>query len=215
VIVRAVPVGAFQENAYVLVDEASGDAVLIDPGEEGQRLLDAAQAVGGTVRAIWLTHAHIDHVGAIAEIKRTADVPVHLHPADRALYDNAAQHAVFFGLRIEQPPPPEHELVEGQTMRCGELSFTVWEVPGHSPGHVCFHGHGIAFVGDCLFAGSIGRTDLPLSSPAALARSLDRLMALPDETLVYAGHGPATTIGRERVDNPFLNGAVRLLEREP
>jgi glyoxylase-like metal-dependent hydrolase (beta-lactamase superfamily II) len=212
--VRAFPVGAFQENAYVLLDETSGDAVLVDPGEEGQRLLDAAQSMGGTVRAIWLTHAHIDHVGGIAAIKRKADVPVHLHPADRPLYDNAAQHAQLFGLRIEQPPAPEHELVEGQMLMCGALSFRVWEVPGHSPGHVCFQGHGIAFVGDCLFAGSIGRTDLPLSSPGALARSLDRLLTLPDETVVYSGHGPATTIGTERVRNPFLNGSVRLLERE-
>ena len=213
-IVRTVAVGAFQENAYVLVDEASGDAVLIDPGEEGQRLLDTAHSVGGTVRAIWLTHAHIDHVGGIAAIKRAADVPVHLHPADRPLYDNAAQHALLFGLRIEQPPAPDAELSEGQTLRCGALSFTVWEVPGHSPGHVCIHGNGIAFVGDCLFAGSIGRTDLPLSSPAALARSLDRLLTLPDDTVVYSGHGPPTTIGAERVENPFLNGSVRILERD-
>jgi glyoxylase-like metal-dependent hydrolase (beta-lactamase superfamily II) len=214
VIVRGFAVGAFQENAYVLVDETSGDAVLIDPGEEGERLLDAAESLGGTVAAIWLTHAHVDHVGGIAAIKRRADVPIYLHPADRPLYDDAARHAMLFGLRIEQPPAPEQELVEGQLLRCGELSFTVWEVPGHSPGHVCIHGQEIAFVGDCLFAGSIGRTDLPLSSPGALARSLERLLTLPDDTTVYSGHGPATTIGTERVNNPFLNGSVRLLERE-
>lgn len=213
-IVRAFAVGAFQENAYVLVDDTAGDAVLVDPGEDGQRLLGAAQSLGATVRAIWLTHAHVDHVGGIAAVKRQADVPVYLHPADRPLYDNAAQHALLFGLRIEQPPAPEHELTDGQTLRCGQLSFTVWEVPGHSPGHVCIHGHGVAFVGDCLFAGSIGRTDLPLSSPAALARSLERLLTLPDDTVVYSGHGTSTTIGTERLRNPFLNGSVRLLERD-
>lgn len=210
-IVRTVAVGAFQENAYVLVDEASGDAVLIDPGEEGPRLLDTATAAGGTVGAIWLTHAHIDHVGGIAAIKRVADVPVFLHPADRPLYDNAAQHALLFGLRIEQPPAPDAALAEGQVLQCGALAFTVWEVPGHSPGHVCIHGNGVAFVGDCLFAGSIGRTDLPLSSPAALARSLERLLTLPDDTVVYSGHGPSTTIGDERLENPFLNGSARIL----
>ena len=213
-LVRTFPVGAFQENAYLLVDETEGVAVLIDPGEEGERLLREADALGAEVREVWLTHAHVDHVGGIAAIKRKTGAPVYLHPSDRPLYDNAAQHALMFGLRIEQPPPPDLELSEGQSLHCGTLTFTVWEVPGHSPGHVCIHGNGVAFVGDCLFAGSIGRTDLPLSSPGALARSLDRLLTLPDETVVYPGHGPATTIGIERERNPFLNGSVRILERE-
>jgi glyoxylase-like metal-dependent hydrolase (beta-lactamase superfamily II) len=212
-IVKAIAVGAFQENAYVLVDDASGDAVLIDPGEEGDRLLRAAGDAGGSVRAIWLTHAHLDHVGGIAAIKRAVDVPIHLHPADRPLYDNAAQQATMFGLRVESPPAPDRELAEGDVLRCGGLAFAVWHTPGHSPGHVCIHGHGVAFVGDCLFAGSIGRTDLPLSSPAALAQSLARLETLPDEAVVYPGHGPSTTIGAERASNPFLNGAVRLIDR--
>jgi glyoxylase-like metal-dependent hydrolase (beta-lactamase superfamily II) len=214
VLVRTFPVGAFQENAYLLADQSAGEAVLIDPGDEGERLLREAEALGCTVRAVWVTHAHVDHVGGIAAVKRKTGVPVYLHPHDRPLYDNAAQHALLFGLRIEQPPPPDCDLAEGQTLRCGNLTFAVWEVPGHSPGHVCIHGHGVAFVGDCLFAGSIGRTDLPLSSAGALARSLDRLLTLPDETIVYSGHGPATTIGVERERNPFLNGSVRILERE-
>ena len=213
-IVRAVAVGAFQENAYVLVDETSGDAVLIDPGEEGGRLLEIARDAGGTIGAIWLTHAHIDHVGGIAAVKRQMDVPIFLHQAVRPLYDNAAQQAMMFGLRIETPPQPERELAEGDVLHCGSLAFSVWHVPGHSPGHVCIHGHGVAFVGDCLFAGSVGRTDLPLSSPGDLATSLSRLMALPDDTVVYSGHGPSTTIAAERQSNPFLNGTVRLIEGE-
>lgn len=212
-IVRAFPVGAFQENAYLLVDEETRSAVLIDPGEEGERLFRAAATLGGTIDAIWLTHAHIDHVGGIAAVKRQADVPVYLHPHDRPLYDNAPQQAMMFGLRMDAPPPPERELAEGEALRCGSLAFTVWHTPGHSPGHVTIHGHGVAFVGDCLFAGSVGRTDLPLSDPAALVRSLDRLCSLPDETTVYSGHGPATTIGEERRSNPFLNGSVRIIER--
>jgi hydroxyacylglutathione hydrolase len=214
VVVRTFPVGAFQENAYVLLDEDTGDAVLVDPGEEGDRLLRAVSALGGTVRAIWLTHAHVDHVGGIAAVKRQADVPIYLHPEDRPLYDSAAQQAAMFGLRMDPPPAPDRELAEGDTLRCGTRDFGVWHTPGHSPGHVTIHGQGIAFVGDCLFAGSIGRTDLPLSSPPALARSLERLCTLPDETIVYSGHGPATTIGEEKRSNPFLNGTMRLVERD-
>lgn len=213
-IIRPVAVGAFQENAYVLVDESKGEAALIDPGEDGDVLWQTAESVGATVRAIWLTHAHVDHVGGIAEVRRRAPVPVYLHPADRSLYDNAANQALMFGLRIEPPPAPDRALAEGDVLEVGGLTFTVWHVPGHSPGHVCFHGHGVAFVGDCLFAGSIGRTDLPLSSPAALVRSLKRLLTLPDETIVHPGHGPSTTIGEERASNPFLNGSVRILERD-
>ncbi|HUF30470.1 MAG TPA: MBL fold metallo-hydrolase [Gemmatimonadaceae bacterium] len=214
-IVSALPVGPLQENAYVLVSDASGDAVLIDPGDEGERLVRAAESLGGTIRAIWLTHAHMDHVGGIAAVKRIVDVPIHLHPLDRPLYDGAAQHALLFGLRIEQPPPPERELAEGDVLSVGELEFDVWHVPGHAPGHVALIGHGVAFVGDCLFAGSVGRTDLPLSNPAALNRSLQRLCTLPDDTIVYTGHGPETTIARERASNPFLSGAARLVERPP
>lgn len=214
-IVRAFPVGALQENAYVLVDENSGDAVLIDPGDEGERLVRAAETLGGEIRAIWLTHAHVDHVGGIAAVKRLADVPVYVHPLDRPLYDGAAQHGMMFGLRIEQPPPPERELAEGDVLKVGELEFDVWHVPGHAPGHVALVGNGVAFVGDCLFAGSVGRTDLPLSSPGALNRSLQRLCTLPDDTVVYTGHGPETTIGLERAANPFLSGAARILNRKP
>jgi glyoxylase-like metal-dependent hydrolase (beta-lactamase superfamily II) len=211
--VRALAVGPLQENAYLLLDEGTRRAVLVDPGDEGERLCGAVADAGAELEGIWLTHAHMDHVGGIAAVKRWRDVPVFLHPADRALYDNAAQHALLFGLRIEPPPPPERELADGDELRCGDLRFAVMHAPGHAPGHVVIHGHGIAFVGDCLFAGSIGRTDLPLASAAQLARSLERIVALPDETIVYPGHGPATTIGAERARNPFINGSLRIVGR--
>ncbi|MDQ3698011.1 MAG: MBL fold metallo-hydrolase [Gemmatimonadota bacterium] len=210
-IVRTFPVGAFQENAYLLVDDTARRAVLVDPGDEGERLYRAVGGSGAELEAIWLTHAHVDHVGGIAAIKRLADVPVYLHPLERPLYDNAVQHGLLFGLRIDSPPPPERALAEGDTLECGSLRFSVMHVPGHAPGHVIIHGHGIAFVGDCLFAGSIGRTDLPLANGPDLARSLERICTLPDDTVVYPGHGPATTIGEEKVSNPFLTGAARLV----
>jgi hydroxyacylglutathione hydrolase len=209
--VETIVVGALQENTYLLIDDAARRAVLIDPGAEAPRLERALSASGATLEAIWLTHAHVDHVGAIAALERVHDVPVYLHPADAPLYAIAEQQGAMFGLDVEAPPPPDHALADGDVLRVGTLDFSVMHTPGHAPGHVVIHGHGVAFVGDCLFAGSVGRTDLPLSSGAALARSLDRIAALGDEIVVYPGHGPATTIGAERRHNPFLNGIARIV----
>ena len=209
-IVRTLTVGPLEENAYLIVDDTTRRAVLIDPGEEPARLLAAVRDDRGELDAIWLTHAHMDHVGGIAGIVREVPVPIYLHPRERPIYDSAAQHAMVFGLRIDQPPPPDRELADGDMLYVGTLKFSVIHVPGHAPGHVAIHGNGVAFVGDCLFAGSVGRTDLPLADGAQLERSLDRLCTLPDETIVYPGHGPATSIGREKRTNPFLTGTVRL-----
>ena len=209
-IVRTLTVGPLEENAYLVVDETTRRGVLIDPGEEAELLLGAVRDERAELEAIWLTHGHMDHVGAIAAIVRATPVPIHLHPHDRPIYDSAAQHGIVFGLRVEQPPPPDRPLADGDTLHVGTLKFSVIHVPGHAPGHVAIHGNGVAFVGDCLFAGSVGRTDLPLASGAQLERSLERICALPDETIVYPGHGPATSIGRERRTNPFLTGTVRI-----
>lgn len=209
-IVRTLPVGPLEENAYLVVDDTTRRAVLIDPGEEPDRLLAAVREDRAELDAIWLTHAHMDHVGGIAGIVREKPVPIFLHPRERPIYDSAAQHALVFGLRIEQPPRPDRELANGDILYVGTLKFSVIHVPGHAPGHVAIHGNGVAFVGDCLFAGSVGRTDLPLADGAQLERSLERLCTLPDETIVYPGHGPATSIGREKRTNPFLTGTVRL-----
>lgn len=209
--IETLTVGPFQENCYLLVDEHPGRAVLLDPGAEPERLVAAVRASGAELEAIWMTHAHVDHVGGIAGVKRAFPVPVYLHPADRALYDSAIGHASVFGLIVEEPPPPDVALAEGDVLRVGALVFAVMHAPGHAPGHVVIHGNGVAFVGDCLFAGSVGRTDLPLSNPPQLARTLERLCELPDATVVYPGHGPATTIGRERASNPFLAGGAGVL----
>lgn len=210
--IHGVSVGPLEENCWVLHDPASGEVVLVDPGDEPERLLSEVERTGGTLTAIWLTHAHFDHVGGIAGIKRQfPDVPVHLHPADDVMLAHAAQAAARWGVPFEPAPPADVALAEGQVLALGLHQFVVQHVPGHAPGHVMFVGDGHVFSGDLLFAGSVGRTDLPLCDPAAMQRSLARIGALPVDTAVYPGHGPTTTVGRELVSNPFLSGAARVV----
>ena len=207
-------VGPFQENCYLVVDETTNRAVLIDPGDDGAELVRMVRASGADLEAIWLTHAHIDHIGGIAEVRRHFDVPVHLHPLDLPYYTQlSARAAQMYGVSYEQPDGPHHELAEGDVLTCGTLKFSVMHVPGHAPGLVSFNGEGCAFSGDLLFAGSIGRTDLPLSNPFDMDASLDRIGTLPGETRVYPGHGGATTIAEEKRSNPFLAGRARALKR--
>ncbi|MEO6330951.1 MAG: MBL fold metallo-hydrolase [Gemmatimonadaceae bacterium] len=209
--VETLTVGAFQENSYLVLDEASGESVLIDPGAEPDRLIAAVEKSGTALRAMWITHAHIDHVGAIAGVKRRWPVPIYLHPLDTILYRHAHTQAELYGLPFDDPPPPDHELSDGDTLEVGALRFQVAHVPGHAPGHVMIHGQGVAFVGDCLFAGSVGRTDLPGSNGGHLSRSLERITALDPATVLYPGHGPPTTVREELISNPFLNGTARIV----
>lgn len=211
--VKTITVGPFQENSYLVVDDDSNRAVIVDPGGESQKLLREIDSSKATLEAIWITHAHVDHVGSIASVKERWNVPVYLHPADRRLYEAAGRQAEVYGVPFEEPPAPDEELADGQKLTVGELEMTVMHAPGHSPGHVVIHGHGIALVGDCLFAGSIGRTDLPMSNPQQLADSLKKIASLPADYVVYPGHGPETTIGEERTSNPFLNGTARIVGR--
>ena len=206
-------VGAFQENSYLVVDPSTQRAALVDPGADAEQLVEMVRASRATLEAIWLTHAHIDHIGAIAGIKRIWDVPVHMHPADRPLFDRGAMQAAVYGLPFEEPPAPERELAEGDILQLGALRFGVLHMPGHAPGHVVFVTDGHMIGGDLLFAGSIGRTDLPFSDPDRMSESLERVIMLPDETVVYPGHGPTTAIGRERATNPFLTGVARVVRR--
>jgi glyoxylase-like metal-dependent hydrolase (beta-lactamase superfamily II) len=200
-------VGPLQANAYLAISEDTGDCAVIDPGAEPERLLAAASDEGAEVRMILLTHAHLDHVGGVAAIRRETGAPVWLHPDDRPLYGAAPAQARSFGLELDVPPPPDHDLVPGQSIEIGGESLEVRHTPGHSPGHVILAGDGFAFVGDCVFAGSIGRTDLPGGDHRALLRSIqEQIMTLPDPTVLHTGHGPATTVGRERKTNPFLTG---------
>lgn len=204
--VEWVTVGPFQENSYLLHDERAGRGVLIDPGDEPGRIASMVRSAGVDIEAIWLTHGHLDHVGAVAAMKREWPVPVLLHPADLALHRRAAQQAAFYGVPFEQPPDPDGELVDGALFDLGGERFAVRHTPGHSPGHVIFVGASFVLGGDLLFAGSIGRTDLPFSNPDDMETSLALLASLDPDLVVYPGHGPPTRIGTELATNPFLAG---------
>ncbi|MGH7605880.1 MAG: MBL fold metallo-hydrolase [Gemmatimonadales bacterium] len=206
-----IPNGRFAENSYLVVDEPARACAIVDPGEEAGLILHKVAETGATAVAIWLTHAHLDHVLGVERVAIETGAPVWLHPSERPLYDAVPQQAAWFGLPVPpRLPPPDRAWAHGETVRLGGLRFQVRHTPGHSPGSVCLVGEGIAFVGDVLFAGSIGRADLAGGDFDTLMASIEReLLSLPDATIVYSGHGPETTIGRERGTNPFLTGAAR------
>lgn len=204
--VEWVTVGPFQENSYVVYDEATRRGVLIDPGDEASRIAGMVRAARLDIAAIWLTHGHLDHVGAVAALKREWPVPVLLHKADLVLHRRASQQAAFYGVPFEQPPDPDGDLADGDVLQIAAERFTVRHTPGHSPGHVIFVGDTFILGGDLLFAGSIGRTDLPLSNPDDMESSLALVASLDPDLVVYPGHGPPTRIGTELATNPFLAG---------
>lgn len=207
-----IPNGVFAENCYLVVDEQAAECAVVDPGEEAGLILHKIAETGAKPVAIWLTHAHVDHVLGVTRIAAETAAPVWLHPADRALYDAVPEQAAWFGLGAPpRLPAPDRELVHGEQVAVGELRFAVRHAPGHSPGSVCLVGPGAVFSGDVLFAGSIGRTDLPGGDFETLIASIEReLLPLPDDTILYSGHGPESTIGRERRTNPFLTGVYRI-----
>lgn len=195
-------VGALQNNCYLVADEVSGRAAVIDPGLESEPVLEAVRAAGLTLEYVILTHAHFDHVSGC---ELFAGVPIVMHPDDLPLLQKVPETARFFGYTVAPPPMPARLVREGETIEVGNVRLRVLDTPGHTPGGISLAAAEAVFVGDTLFAGSIGRTDLAGGSYETLLRSIrGKLLGLPDATAVYPGHGPATTIGEERRDNPFL-----------
>jgi len=217
-ILESAAVGPFFKNGFVVGCERTRHAVFIDPGDEVEQLLSFIETEQLHVTHILLTHAHVDHVSGVAEAKRVLGAPIYLHKDDLFLYQNAVRTGMMFGLTVEEPPPVDHyyegpfDSAQGKPITFGDYEVRVLHTPGHCPGGVCLAlskkgdaGAPHLFVGDTLFAGSIGRTDLPGGDYATLLKAITGvLFAFPDESIVYSGHGPETTIGRERTTNPFV-----------
>jgi len=206
-ILKTLVVGPFASNCYIVGSESSKQGIIIDPGAEAKLILRTVNDLGLTIHLILITHAHIDHIGALAPVKEGTGAKFAIHEAEAAagLGMFSRMLSSMSGGSFSQPPKPERLLKDGDNIDIDDLSFTVLHTPGHSPGGISLYGHGIIFSGDTLFNHGIGRTDFPGCSYEQIVDSIqNKLMTLPDETIVYPGHGPATTIGEEKRGNPFL-----------
>jgi hydroxyacylglutathione hydrolase len=210
VIIDRVVVSPFATNCYIVGSEDSKQGIIIDPGDEAAVILERVAGLGLDIKLLVLTHGHIDHVGALKAVKEATGAEMAIHADDakslRGLR-GLLQSVLVPGLSYPVPPPPERLLQDGDILEVGELHFQVLHTPGHTPGGICLLGGGVVFSGDTLFNYGVGRTDLPGGSYHRLMESIrTRLLVLPDNTVVYPGHGPETTIGIERAGNPFLSG---------
>ena len=223
-IIEEITVMAFQQHTRVVGCERTKRAICIDPGDDSERIVQAIDKHDFELQAIACTHAHMVHVGGVAALKkRKPEAKIIIHPADEFIYDELPNQPAWlgiprsqwaeYGFDYEQPPKADEHWSHSQTYEVGELTFKVIHCPGHTPGHVVLFepNERKVFVGDCLFAGSIGRTDLPGGSTEQLMDSLlNKILPLGDDVEVYSGHGPITTIGQERLTNPFLSGSYSL-----
>lgn len=205
---ETVVVGALGVNCSILGCEETRQAVVIDPGDEVERLLAVLERYGLTVAAILNTHGHFDHVGGNLQLTRSTGAPLYIHPADAPMLGRVTQVAAMYGLPGENSPAPDHALEDGTLLSFGGITLQVIHTPGHTPGGCCFYleQHGKLIAGDTLFADGVGRTDLPGGSHSQLVHSIKtRLFTLPEQVVVYPGHGPTTSIGHEKRHNPCLD----------
>ncbi|MBZ0155503.1 MAG: MBL fold metallo-hydrolase [Alphaproteobacteria bacterium] len=202
-LIKTVVVGPLQVNCYVIGDEDSKRALVIDPGDEPDRILRIIKEAQLQVDYVICTHGHFDHVGAVVDMQNETGAKVVLHGDELPVYSLAKNMAAFWGYEIEALPGPDMTVQEGDVLTFGRLSLEVFHTPGHSPGGICLYGENTLFTGDTLFAGSVGRTDFEGGDLSKLRDSFRRLMILPDNTEVLPGHGPASTIGREKRTNMF------------
>ncbi len=205
-IIEKLEVEPFASNCYIVGAESNKEGIIIDPGAEANRILKRVEDLGLEIKLIVLTHPHMDHIGALKEVKEATGAEVAIHTDDAESLQKQPSRARF-GFSYQAPPPPDRLLKDGDSVDIGDLHFLVLHTPGHSPGGICLLGEGVVFSGDTLFNFGIGRFDMPGGSGSQLMNSIHtKLMVLPDNTVVYPGHGPETTIGTERQWNPFLQG---------
>ena len=202
--IRRLITGPVEANCYIISCGAGGEAVVIDPGGDGERILAELDRLDLVAVTVVNTHGHFDHVGADGLLVERTGAALMIHEAGLPFLRSAAENAGFYGLRIESSPEPDRLLSDGDRIRAGEIEFTVLHTPGHSPGGICIMEKDTIFTGDTLFAGSVGRTDLPGGDMDTLMESIRKILLLDEKTIVYPGHGPSTTIGREKRSNPFL-----------
>ncbi len=206
--IETIIVGPLQTNCSIITDESTGQAVVVDPGDEAERIAQAIARMGATAVTLLHTHAHFDHISGTAELAVMTGAPIRLHAADRALYDRLQEQAAFFGLSAGPPLPPDAPIFDGEVIRFGNSSLRAIHTPGHTPGSTCFlleATQPVLFSGDTLFRRSIGRTDLRGGDTQAILASIrGKLFSLPGTTPVVCGHGPGTTIDEERRLNPFV-----------
>jgi len=203
-IIRSLVVGPLEVNCFVIWDEASKRSMVIDPGDEPDRIMEIIKNESLSVDYIVCTHAHFDHVGAVADIKKDTGARIVIHRDELEIYHGAKDQAAFWGYDLDPLPEPEIFVKDGDELTLGGISFKVLHTPGHSPGGICLFGEGVVVTGDTLFAGAVGRTDFYGGDMNRLRESFKRLISLPPETEVLPGHGPNSTIGRERSENVFL-----------
>jgi hydroxyacylglutathione hydrolase len=204
-IIKKLVVGPLESNCFIIADENSKECIVIDPGDEPDRILDVIQTGGFQVKYVVCTHGHFDHVGAVSDIKKDTDAKVVLHKDEMNMYKSTKNHAALWGFELDEQPEPDLFVSEGDILQLGSEKFVILHTPGHSPGGICLYSEGIIITGDTLFAGSVGRTDFPGGDIAKLKDSFKRLLSLPDETRVLPGHGPESTIGREKRNNFFVH----------
>ena len=203
-IFQKLELGPFASNCYIAGDDTTGEGMIIDPGAEAPHILQSVDTLGLKIIWIVLTHSHFDHIGALAEVKKATNASVAIHEEDADTLQNQS-HMRMFGISMDNPPAPDRLLKENDVIDIGNLHFKVLHTPGHTQGGICLLMNGIVFSGDTLFNFGIGRADFPGSSYEQELESIQqKLMVLPDNTIVYPGHGPDTTIGVERRANPFL-----------